>query len=99
MISLPYGWRNTKLHGIKVEIPNTLRLQRNNMIIKMYEQYLEEKNAKHLLLSKSSMIRILKTCTAERRKSIQGIDSHIANGSDVSTIAFQKAFRPKITLL
>lgn len=86
MIGLPYGWRNAKLKGIKIEIPNTLRLMRNNEIIRLYKNRLREINRYDLLLSDSSMIRMLNTCSAERRKSLQGIDSYLAEGSEVKKI-------------
>lgn len=93
MISLPYGWRKTKVQDLKIEIPNTLRLQRNNEIIKMYKAYLRERDAESLLMSDSTMIRILRTCTAERRKSIQGIDIYIAEAGDVNFLHFSIYFR------
>jgi hypothetical protein len=83
MIGLPYGWRTAKIHNIRIEIPNTLRLQRNNEIISMYKSYLKEISQENMLMSDSSMIRILNVCSAERRKSIQGIDSYIADAAEV----------------
>jgi hypothetical protein len=52
----------------------------------MYKQYLKEKNMEHLLLSDSSLIRILNVCSAERRKSIQGIDTYSAEASYVKIL-------------
>jgi hypothetical protein len=52
----------------------------------MYKQYLKEKNMEHLLLSDSSLIRILNVCSAERRKSIQGIDTYTAESSYVRKV-------------
>lgn len=86
MIGLPYGWRTTKIHGLKIEIPNSLRLMRNNEIIRLYKNRLTELDRLDMLLSDSSMIRILNVCSAERRKSLQGIDSYLAEGSQVSIL-------------
>lgn len=89
MIGLPYGWRNTKLHGERYEIPNTLRLMRNSEILRMYKAKLREMDRMDLLLSDSSMIRILNACSAERRKSLQGIDSFLAEGSEVNLLPLE----------
>lgn len=83
MIGLPYGTRTINLHGMKIEIANTLRIQRNNEIIRLYKAYLAEIGRSDLLLSDSSMHRILNVCSAERRKSLQGVDSYLAEGSEV----------------
>uniref|UniRef100_A0A914CGH7 Uncharacterized protein n=1 Tax=Acrobeloides nanus TaxID=290746 RepID=A0A914CGH7_9BILA len=50
-------------------------------IIQSYKTYLRDTNQERLLLSDSTMYRILKVCS-ERRKSLQGIDSYLAEGSD-----------------
>lgn len=72
---LPFGEvtvRDSK--GEKREIPNLLRTSVNSRIIQQYKVLMEYRRASHLVMSDSTMMRILKTCKATTRKSMKGID-------------------------
>lgn len=100
MIGLPYGERNVKLSdGSMTTVPNTLRLFRNEVsiivlylllqrslqdIIKMFTRYMKEIDKEDQLLSRSSMIRILDVCAANRRHALTCVDYFIADGTNVS---------------
>lgn len=77
---LPFGQRNLVLSSGKVlEIPNVIRTMIPERIMKQYEQYCNETNFVHFC--KSTMQRILSSCTASVRKSLQGLDYISADGS------------------
>jgi hypothetical protein len=87
MIGLPYGTISARLSsGEKMEIANTLRRHRNEMITQMYGRYLEDLYGPdhEYTISRSSMWEILNACSASHKKAIQGLDEFIANGRDVS---------------
>ena len=93
MIGLPYGSRKVTSNGVEMEIQNTLRAMGNTDIIRLYTKRLRELEQMHLLLSESSMHRMLKACSAERRKSLHGVNSYLAEGSEVYFSLFIKLFR------
>ena len=77
---LPYGQRYLKLSDGKVlETPNVIRSMISQRIIDQYAQYSLETDFKPF--SQSTMKRILSSCTATVRKSLQGLDYIAANGS------------------
>ena len=50
----------------------------------MFERYMNETGHADELLSRSSMIRILDTCSAKRRHALTCVDYFIAAGTNVS---------------
>jgi hypothetical protein len=84
LVDLPYGTRKTKTsQGETIELPSTIRLHRNSEILRLYETYLKEIGKEYLMLSRSTMLRILEACSAYRQKSMQCVDYYIADGFEV----------------
>ncbi len=84
MVGLPYGKRTAKTDtGKKVEIANTLRLQRHSEIVFMYGKYLEETRQTDMSMSASTYRRILDKCSATRRKTLNCVDYFVGEGIDV----------------
>ena len=76
---LPFGLRKLQLsNGQVIETPNVIRTMIKERTIKQYTQFCEETNFKHF--SYSTMHRILTSCTASVRKSLQGLDYISAEG-------------------
>lgn len=72
---LPFGFATTRdSKGNKVELPNMIRIMVSERIFMQYERYMKEQNRTDLLLSRSSLLRILHFCTATKRKQLQGLD-------------------------
>lgn len=102
-IGLPYGERRVKTSdGTVSTISNTLRLYRNEVrfllsilwmmrliqdIIRMFERYMKETGHEDELLSRSSMIRILDTCSATRRHALTCVDYFVAAGTNVRLLS------------
>ena len=77
---LPFGERFLKLStGEVVQTPNVIRVSVSGHIIDQYVQYCNEKEVKPL--SNSTLRRILSSCLASTRKSLQGIDYFVCDGS------------------
>lgn len=76
---LPFGLRKLQLsNGQVIETPNVIRTMIKERTIKQYTQFCEETNFKPF--SYSTMHRILTSCTASVRKSLQGLDYISAEG-------------------
>lgn len=77
---LPFGQRYLHLsNGKIIETPNIIRCMIPQRIIRQYEQYCKESDIKPF--SKSTMERILSSCSATVRKSLQGLDYYAAEGA------------------
>ena len=75
VIDLPYGTATVKrASGVKEEIPNLIRIMNDEHIITQYLEMLRENGDDQYALSRSSLRRILSVCTAQTRKSLQGLD-------------------------
>ena len=72
------------LSGEKITVANTLRLQTNCEIVAMYKKYMDGTGQSSLKFSDSTVTRILNSCPAEKRKSIQGLDYFISDGLEVT---------------
>jgi hypothetical protein len=86
---LPFGQRNLQLsNGQVIETPNVIRTMIKQRTITQYVQYCEETDFKPF--STSTMNRILTSCSASVRKSLQGLDYISAEGGtgfdDLATI-------------
>lgn len=78
---MPFGHREVKLStGEKLDLPNMIRTTVNQRIIMMYKSYLQDMGQEDLMLSESSMWRILKACKAITRKSLMGLDTYTYMG-------------------
>ena len=77
---LPFGQRYLYLSNGKVlETPNVIRSMIPQRIIDQYKQFCSEEN--FTPFSPSTMLRILSSCTATVRKSLQGLDYFAAEGA------------------
>ncbi|KAF1754714.1 hypothetical protein GCK72_021278 [Caenorhabditis remanei] len=87
MIGLPYGVKKVKMtNGTKQEIPNTIRQQSSTEIYEMYKSLLKNTNQTELMLSRSSVFRILDVCVATDRRATTCVDYFTANGMEVLII-------------
>ena len=79
VIDLPFGQKLLSLaDGSVLQTPNLIRTMIPERIVAQYNQYCEEVGFKPF--SRSTMVRILSTCTATVRKSLQGLDYIAADG-------------------
>ncbi|CAH3183537.1 unnamed protein product, partial [Porites evermanni] len=77
---LPFGERFLKLStGEVVQTPNVIRVSVSGHIIDQYVQYCNETEVKPL--SNSTLRCILSSCQASTRKSLQGLDYFVCEGS------------------
>ena len=77
---LPFGERFLKLStGEVVQTPNVIRVSVSGHIIDQYVQYCNETKVKPL--SNSTLRRILSSCQASTRKSLQGLDYFVCEGA------------------
>ena len=77
---LPFGQRHIHLsNGKIIETPNVIRTMIKPRIITQYSQFCAETNFKPF--SPSTMHRILSSCSASVRKSLQGLDYIAAEGT------------------
>ena len=77
---LPFGQRYLYLtNGNILETPNVIRSMIPQRITEQYRQFCSETN--FTPFSTSTMLRILSTCTATVRKSLQGLDYFAAEGA------------------
>jgi len=77
---LPFGQRYLSLsNGSTLETPNVIRMLIPQRIVAQYHQYCEEMN--FTPFSESTMLRILSSCSASVRKSLQGLDYIAADGA------------------
>lgn len=77
---LPFGQRHLRLsNGRILETPNVIRSMIPQRIVDQYGQYCSETS--FTPFSASTMLRILSSCTATTRKSLQGLDYFAAEGA------------------
>ena len=77
---LPFGEKSLKLSSnTKITVPNVIRNLIPEQVVKQYQSYCEESD--FVSLSRSTLCRILKVCSASVRKSLQGLDYISAEGS------------------
>ena len=77
---LPFGQRFLRLSNGKVlETPNVIRTMISQRIVDQYRQFCLETN--FTPFSSSTMLRILSSCSATVRKSLQGLDYFTADGA------------------
>ena len=65
--------------GKLIAVPNVIRTMIPQCIVTQYIQYCTETNFK--ALSRSTLLRILQECSASVRKSLQGLDYFVAEGT------------------
>ena len=79
VIDLPFGQRLLSLaDGSLLETPNLIRTMIPERIVAQYTQYCKEVN--FTPFSRSTMLRVLSSCAATVRKSLQGLDYIAADG-------------------
>ena len=77
---LPYGTLTLKTSHGKVVIPKTVRTMRISRHVDEYLAYLKQTQQEHLKLSRSSLIKVLKACTARTSKALAGLDYFTTDG-------------------
>ncbi len=81
VFDLPYGTAKVVYSsGESEEIARLQRISRNQRIAEQYLNYLRENELNDLSMSRSSLLRILKYCTADTRKSLHGLDYYTFAG-------------------
>ncbi|XP_078696170.1 uncharacterized protein LOC144924634 [Branchiostoma floridae x Branchiostoma belcheri] len=76
---MPFGERTLKMtNGQEVKMPNVIRLMIPSRIIAQYNQYCMESG--FVPMGERSLSRILSTCAASARKSLQGLDYFTSEG-------------------
>lgn len=77
---LPFGQRYLHLsEGRIIETPNVIRKMIPQRIISQYDQFCKETS--FIPFSRSTLLRILSSCAATVRKSLQGLDYFAADGA------------------
>jgi len=77
---LPFGQRYLQLsNGQVLETPNAIRTMIPQRIVDQYQQFCSE--TEFVPFSASTMLRILSSCSASVRKSLQGLDYLTADGT------------------
>ncbi|KAK3083376.1 hypothetical protein FSP39_021062, partial [Pinctada imbricata] len=77
---LPFGQKTLKLDsGEVITIPNVIRSMSSSALIEQYFQICRDDNTKPL--GKSTLYRILTECAASVRKSVEGLDNYVMEGS------------------
>ncbi|KXJ11458.1 hypothetical protein AC249_AIPGENE89 [Exaiptasia diaphana] len=80
ILDLPFGQRYLQLSNGKVlETPNVIRSMVPQRIVAQYRQYCTEQSFEPF--SESTMLRVLSSCSATVRKSLQGLDYITAEGA------------------
>ena len=80
ILDLPFGTRKLTLSSKeKINVPNVVRTVIPERIIQQYEVFCKETG--FTPMGKSTLHRILKTCLASVRKSLQGLDYFSADGA------------------
>ncbi|GMR38163.1 hypothetical protein PMAYCL1PPCAC_08358, partial [Pristionchus mayeri] len=83
-LGLPFGTRRVRdSHRRFIEIPNTLRKLRSGEIYQLYKKELEENGETSLLMPESTIRKMIHICSAERRKSLHGVDATVADAMEV----------------
>ena len=74
-----FGMRTMTLNsGEKIQMPNIIRTVTRSTMIALYQKYCEEE--KFVLISRSTMFRILEVREASQRKSLSGLDNIATDG-------------------
>ena len=77
---LPFGEKTLKLSSnTKITVPNVLRTLIPEQIVQQYTTYSQETGFEPM--SRSSLCRVLKVCSASVRKSLQGMNYFSADGA------------------
>lgn len=80
MQDLPFGEKTLKLSSnTEIRIPNVVRTMIPEQIVQQYQSYCHETD--FVPMSRSTLCRILKVCSASVRKSLQGLDYVSAEGA------------------
>lgn len=80
MQDLPFGGKTLKLSSnTEIKIPNVVRTMIPEQIVQQYQCYCHETG--FVPMSRSTLCRILKVCSASVRKSLQGLDYVSAEGA------------------
>ncbi len=78
---LPFGWSKKKLGaGDSGDIPVVVHHLANEHVWQMYNRWLSEIGQADMRLSRMTVLRILKACTATKRHSVHGLDSFSFDG-------------------
>jgi hypothetical protein len=78
---IPFGERSLKLSSnTEIKVPNVIRTMIPEQIIRQYGSYCSESG--FVPPSRSTLLRILKVCSASVRKSLQGLDNFSAEGAN-----------------
>jgi len=78
---LPFGERTITLSTKEtIKVPNVIRTLLPERIVKQYTSYCEESG--FTAIGRSTLLRILKTCAASVRKSLQGLDYISSSGTE-----------------
>ena len=82
-VDLPFGQKTMKLSsGESLIIPNTIRNIIPSRIVEAYKQYCKECDEEFQPLSDTCLFDILNKCSASTRKSLQGLDYFMSDGSN-----------------
>lgn len=77
---LPFGEKTLKLsNSTKITVPNVVRTLIPEQVVQQYTTYCQETGFQPM--SRSSLCRVLKVCSASMRKSLKGLDYFSADGS------------------
>ena len=77
---LPFGAKTITLPNNEiVQVPNVVRNLIPERIVRQYKAYSAESN--FTPMSRSTLLRILRVCSASTRKSLQGLDYIISSGA------------------
>jgi len=77
---LPFGEKTLKLsNSTKITVRNVLRTLIPEQVVQQYTTYCQETGFQPM--SRSSLCRVLKVCSASMRKSLQGLDYFSTDGS------------------
>ena len=82
-LGLPYGQKTVKTSKGTIDVPNTIRIQSNAEIKRLYKAYLEANGNSDLLMSDSTMDRLLQGLPATRRHSMSCVDNFLADSQKV----------------
>ena len=80
MQDLPFGEKTLKLSSnTEIKIPNVVRTLIPEQVVKQYQSFCQETGFEPM--SRTTLCRILKVCSASVRKSLQGLDYVSAEGA------------------
>ena len=80
MQDLPFGEKTLKLSSnTEIKVPNVVRTMVPELIVQQYQSYCQETG--FVPMSRTTLCRILKVCSASVRKSLQGLDYVSAEGA------------------